>query len=277
MSIKTILVHLNNERRADVLLDVAAAIAAASGARLIGTFAMPPLRIYGGSPAEAQRIADDKRKLEEMRERLRGIFQAKLADAAVAGEWLALQADESGAGALVSRCRSADLVVASQADPDFDWSSDIDIPQNLIMESGRPVLLIPYAGTFKTIGRRVVLAWNDSRESARAAFDALPLMTADTEADVVWFSPGQTASSTAKASTEAMAATLERHGIKANARQSFASDIAVGSEMLNHAADSGADLLVMGCYGHSRLREMLLGGATREILGSMTIPVLMSH
>jgi nucleotide-binding universal stress UspA family protein len=137
------------------------------------------------------------------------------------------------------------------------------------------VLFVPYTGRFRDIGKRVLVAWNASREAARAVSDALPILAQAQSVEVVAFDPdGADHGEVAGAD---IALFLARHGVKASAARQSAPDIDVGSQILSRVADSNADLLVMGGYGHSRLRELALGGATRTVLDSMTLPVLMAH
>ncbi len=141
------------------------------------------------------------------------------------------------------------------------------------MNSCRPVIALPFAGEFKTLGRRVLVAWNGSREAARATHDALPFLT---QADKVMVlsvnATGEEHIPGADISTH-----LARHGVGVEIHNRVQGNIGVGDAILNAASDYGADLLVIGAYGHSRLRELVLGGVTRHLLRHMTVPVLMSH
>ena len=177
---------------------------------------------------------------------------------------------------VMERGRAADLIVAAQTDPDWDLSPLMDFPERLALESGRPVLIIPYAGHYASIGRRVVIAWNAGRESARATFDALPLLQGADSVHILEIKDRGDASSSLAPDTS-IAAALGRHGIKPEVRTSVAADISVGDEILSRAADLEADLLVMGAYGHSRFRELVFGGTTRQIARHMTLPTLLSH
>jgi nucleotide-binding universal stress UspA family protein len=180
------------------------------------------------------------------------------------------------ADVVMERGRVADLIVAGQTDPEWDLSPLMDFPERLALESGRPVLVIPCAGRYATVGRRVVIAWKRSREAARAVFDALPLLR-EAEAVHILEIKDHAEDANTLARDTAIAAALGRHGIKPEVRTSTASDISVGDEILSRASDLDADLLVMGAYGHSRFRELVFGGATRHIARHMTLPTLLSH
>jgi nucleotide-binding universal stress UspA family protein len=138
-------------------------------------------------------------------------------------------------------------------------------------------LVVPYAGRFERIGERVLVAWNASREAARAVSDSLPLLSRAKSVTVMAVNPKSGPNAHGDVPGADIALFLARHGIKTEATQVFADDVDIGDMLLSRAADLGTDLLVMGAYGRSRLTELMLGGATRQILSEMTIPVLMSH
>jgi nucleotide-binding universal stress UspA family protein len=140
------------------------------------------------------------------------------------------------------------------------------------------VLIVPKAGELNSIGERVVVAWNNSRESARAVFDALPLLTKASEVTVLSVEEAAKPEVTSEIAGAEIGATLARHGVKVNVQQvkpGARGD--AGVELLSQVAAHRADLLVMGCFGRSRLREFVLGGASRHVLQNATVPVLMSH
>jgi nucleotide-binding universal stress UspA family protein len=142
------------------------------------------------------------------------------------------------------------------------------------MSAGRPVLMVPYAGRFPDTGKRVLIAWNAGREAARAVTDAMPLLSKAQSVEVVAFGEGGDHGEVPGAD---LALFLARHGVKATAARQHAPGVDIGNQILSRAADVNADLIVMGAYGHSRLRELALGGATRSVLDAMTVPVLMAH
>ncbi len=172
--------------------------------------------------------------------------------------------------------READLVVAGQYDPaDPDSFVATRFLETLVLDSGRPVLVIPYAGKFDVPGARAMVAWNGSREATRALHDAMPLIAGG--AARVLCAQGAGPRPDASLPGHAVAA-LASHGVQADVEHcQEGSDLAIGEMLLSRAADFGADLVVMGAYGRGRLRELVLGGVTRTMLDSMTLPVLMSH
>jgi nucleotide-binding universal stress UspA family protein len=208
---------------------------------------------------------------------LKVVWDARLRAAAtdVSTEWRAVEGDSAEVTSV--HARYADLTVLGQVDPDHPTGAS-DLPEQVILGSGRPVIVVPYAGTFKTMGQHVMVAWNASREATRAVNDALPILERAARVRVVSVNPedgpprGHGAVPGADISLH-----LARHGVRVETETVNADHVRVDDALLSRAFDVGADLIVMGAYGHSRLGEFVLGGATRHILRQITIPVLMSH
>ena len=179
---------------------------------------------------------------------------------------------------LVRHARCSDLTVLTQAEPASpSVSAAKDLVESVILHSARPTLVLPHAGRFEGVGTRVLVAWNDSREAARAVSDALPMLQRAGHVEVVSWSEGNaTEDKAVRPQLDALHRWLMWHGVSAQVRVEPVS-AGVADAMLLHAEDTNADLIVMGAYGHSRLSERVLGGATRGLLASMTVPVLMSH
>jgi nucleotide-binding universal stress UspA family protein len=172
--------------------------------------------------------------------------------------------------------RYADLVVAGQ--PEADDEGDLrGLADELVFSAGRPVLFVPYAGRFPALGKRVLVAWDAGREAARAVTDALPLLQRAEAVEVCAFDPEKRARKHGEQPGADVGLYLARHGVKVTVARQSGAGYDVGAQILSRAADVGADLVVMGAYGHARVREMVLGGATRTLLEAMTVPVLMSH
>jgi nucleotide-binding universal stress UspA family protein len=286
MSYKTIVVHMTDERRLPRLLDAAIAIAAGCRAHIIGVSCVPPVIVPPPSElAVAVSVIDTHRKAYLVEEaRMKAAFEAatsaKCADGTLTAEWRSLDCRPLSTclEALMPVARTADLVIASQADPDWPLSDMLEYPDDLATASGRPVLLIPNkprASAFKA--QRIVVAWNGKREATRAVFDAIPLLKAADETKVLWIDPGNDGATAGDLPSADLCASLARHGIKCEETASVSPKMSAGETLLFETEKFGWDLLVMGCYGHSRLREFILGGATRHVLSHMTVPVLMSH
>jgi nucleotide-binding universal stress UspA family protein len=145
------------------------------------------------------------------------------------------------------------------------------------MTSGRPLLVVPFAGSYEAVGHNVLVGWNGSGEAARAINDALPLLKQAKKVTVLAINPRHGIGGDGDVPAADIALHLARHGVTAEAAHTIASDISEGDALLSYAADLGVDLLVCGMYGHSPLRERAFGGVTRSLLTEMTVPVLMSH
>ena len=187
--------------------------------------------------------------------------------------------DESDkAPSLVRHAHCSDLTVLTQADPGApDYRMAQDLVEQVVLRSARPTLILPFAGRFDSIGSNVMVAWDDSREAARALSDALPLLRLAERVQVVsWNEAGAGDDKTLRPRLDALHQWLMWQGVPADVRVET-TDIGIADAMLSRAADLGADLIVMGAYGHARWSERVLGGATRGLLASMTVPVLMSH
>jgi nucleotide-binding universal stress UspA family protein len=278
MTYRTIVVHVGADARRKERLDVACGLAAAFEAHLVGLFAltefMVPFAVGGnaGAVIEAERRWRDDVAREAKRDFDAAAQRAGLQTA----EW---RRSERGAlGAARLSARYADLVVVGQHDR--DRSAEERMPgffvEDLALSAGRPILVVPYAGHFPRLGSRVLVAWNASREAARALTDALPLLQRARSVEVVAFEPQRSDADHGAEPGADIALYLARHGVKVTAARQQAG-IDIGAQILSRAADSDADLIVMGAYGHSRAREIVLGGATRSLLEAMTVPVLMAH
>lgn len=190
--------------------------------------------------------------------------------------------DEADAAeSLISHAHCSDLTVLTQADPSSPGHRGARrIVEQVVLYSARPTLLLPHASAphaLETIGSKVVVAWDESCEAVRALNDALPLLQQASTVEVVrWNPPRPAPDEPAVPRLDALRQWLAWHGVAAEVRVETTS-IDIADAMLSHVADLGADLIVMGAYGHSRWSERVLGGVTRQLLGSATVPVLMSH
>ena len=276
MSYKTIMVHLDAGRRRRERLDLAFNLAERFDAHLVGFFGLEVLLMPAtpeAGPALYQEMVKQRRSLAAKAE---DEFRGKMHKEQYTGksEWRATLDD--GFAALELHAKYADLVIAGQPEPEGDGVSPW-FAHRLVMSIGRPVLYVPFAGRFEDCGKRVLVPWNASREAARAVNDALPLLREAEETEVVTFDPEKVFLDDDGLPDPDMGAYLARHGAKVSIAAQRTSIDDTGALILSRAADNASDLIVMGAYGHSRLREMVLGGATREIFKAMTVPTLMSH
>lgn len=279
MTYKTILVHCTDERRLGHLLAPAISLTRHFSAHLVGLSVMPPV-LYDPTllPAGGSTVIDDHCKAyAKEQDRMKTAFESAVAEAGISSEWTLDDARQGTVwGKIVEHARSADLVVAAQADSGWLFSNLIEAPADIVLQSGRPVLFVPNAGDHASFGRRVLVAWNGRRESARAAFDALPLLKAADDVSVAWINPTDDTTAGDVPAAD-LCTSLARHGVKCEATVIDKPDQHAGETLLDRIRQTNRDLLVMGCYGHSRFREFVLGGATREVLRGMKVPVLMSH
>ena len=278
---RDILLYLNDDGHEAAHVAAAAALAEARQARLIGLAVAEPLAAHAEYlPPEA---LDRYREAWQTRNaRLEATFNDGVGHFAISAEWRSvedLRIDRSTVDVIAMQARYADLLVIGQVDP--DRPADLvpsDLPGQVAVMAGRPVLALPYAWDQRPIGRRIIIGWDGGRESARAVSDALPLLQAAewVRVVVVGAQQGQRGRHGDVPGAD-IAAHLARHEVPVEAYSQGISDIPVPDALLSAAADSDADLLVMGAYGRSRFREMVLGGTTRRILSEMTLPVLLSH
>lgn len=207
------------------------------------------------------------------------MFKSATAGLPIVAEWrISEPKGTSYVEAVLDYARVADLVIAAQTESDWDDSHMFDVPEWLTMESGRPVLIVPKSGDMQTIGHRVLIAWNNSRESARAVFDALPLLQNAKAVRVLCVEEADKPQSNRDRPVAEICASLTRHGVNCVAEHIKPAKHGVaGEDLLTQVRQHNCDLLVMGCYGRSRFREFIFGGASRHVLQQATVPVLMAH
>jgi nucleotide-binding universal stress UspA family protein len=288
MGFKDILVALDSAPAARGRIELAAALAERFGAHLIG--------LHAALGAEAPRrrgyfdyfdhslldplYREYREKLEAEAERARALFEEIASRHGVSAEWRTASGYPSEVTALNGRY--VDLIVLGQLDPDDPQAMLFrPLPEEVALGVGRPILVVPYAGSWKEIGRRVLVGWDASREATRAVNDAMPLLAGAQMVTILAIDPADGPVDHGAGHGEVpgadIALHLARHGVRATTEATVSAGIGAGNALLSRASDLEADLLVMGAYGHSRVRELLLGGATRTVLESMTLPVLMAH
>ena len=281
MSYKDLLVVLDTAADTRGRIELAVTLAERFTAHLVGLFPIPspelPRRAGYADLAVLEPVYHEwQDRFLEQAETIRGTFERLAVQRGVKTEWRAVT--EGGEADPGLHARYADLTILGQRGADHD---DMAVmrpqPEQVTFSSGRPILIVPYAGNFNIVGRRVLIAWNASREAARATADAMPLLKTAEAVTVMAVDPQSDPHGHGDLPGADIALHLARHGVKAQIERTVSAGVPIGETLLSRAADLGADLLVMGAYGHSRVRELLLGGATRSILASMTIPVLMSH
>ncbi len=273
MAIKNILLPLVPFVQEDALIELAARLAQAHEAKLTGLCVVPVALIPGFARAylSEEMMVQQRHHSDEAVAAAQNALLAAAEAQGVATEWV--QAEGDPRAIAIRHARHADLIMVSQSQPGKLTGNGNDLAEELVLASGRPVLAVPYVGNYPKAGNLVLVAWNGTREATRAVHDALPIL--EKAKRVIVFSVNPTEAE--HLSGAEIAQHLTRHGVKAEAHHTVAPDLGVGDALLSSLSDYGADMLVMGAYGHSRLREFALGGATRHLLGHMTAPVLMSH
>jgi nucleotide-binding universal stress UspA family protein len=236
------------------------------------TDAPPEAALLNWGAARPSEYPDADTQLAETAERIETAFRERLRLSSVAGEWRVASGRISEA--VVRQARHGDLIILGQVDPSHPPPANRHLVEDVLLTSGRPTLVVPYIGQFRTVGTNILIAWNSSREAARAVHDAIPLLARAASVTLLVVSPRGQEIATDEAD---LIDHLARHGIHAKADRTVAPDISVSDTLLSYAADVSADLLVAGGYGHSRLRERLLGSITHDLLQHVTLPVLLSH
>lgn len=274
MSYKTILVHVDSGRRSAARIELAIALARRFDAHVVGLNVQPLVRFPPNLAGDPMIVEYQERAAAQEAAAAEALFRTATVAAGLAGaEW---RLDEDGLiDTILCHARHADLLVLGQRDPSESWMAGPDFTAEVLLAAGRPVLVVPYAGHFADVGARVLVAWNASREAARAVTDAIPLLREAAVVRVISINPRRDRHGDLPGADIGLY--LARHGVRVEVSKDDAVSIDIGNELLSRAADFEADLIVMGAYGHSRLRELVMGGATRTIINSMTVPVLLSH
>ena len=274
--LKDVVVNLSGATPQDFAAEYAVSVAKTFGAHVTGiAFVYEPVipdTVMGGIPTDLIEIQREENTKAAKAAVDRFEAAAKTNDVSAAARML----DASLAGAATTFgqiARRFDTSVVGQASPERGAAEELMI-EGALFESGRPLIVVPYIQKQGLKLDRVILSWDGGRMAARAIADAMPLLARAKAVDLVIVTErGKNEEITGVTMSEHLA----RHGVAAAVKRIAKGDIAVQDAILDYVADSGADLIVMGGYGHSRLREFILGGVTRSILKSMTVPVLMSH
>jgi nucleotide-binding universal stress UspA family protein len=277
--IKDLVVNLSVTPERDPAAEYALSVASAFGARIAGIVfqsdPITPTALMDSMPPPPDLIETLRMESERGAEAAASRFDEAARLASVSFETRIVTSTVTGAANRFAEiARRFDLSVVAQARPDAVGAETLIVEQALF-DSGRPVVVVPYIQTTPFKADRVLLCWDGSRPAARAAGDAMPILVRAKTVEVFIVESGKLKSDENPGAD--IAEHLAHHGLNVKVTRTVSGDIDVANVILSHAADSGMDLLVMGGYGHSRFREFILGGATRGILTSMTVPTLMSH
>src|SRR6266542_4295232 len=271
MGFKTIVVHADTGRSAPARLKLSVELAARFDAHVMGLYVRRPFQApaftdAGPAMDSLYRTYENAVKADEAL--ATAAFRDSIGSANLSSEWRV--ADGLAEEVVAAYARYADLMIIGQAEPDAAaTTTPADLAETVAMAGERPVLIVPHIGVVKPPGKTVMLCWNGSREAARATTGALPILKAADKTIILLVDPRNDGEEQPGAG---VARWLARHGVKAVVQRDTAADSDVGGVILSRAADHDADLIVMGLYGHSRMREWVLGGASRTLLASMTVP-----
>lgn len=280
MNYRILLVHLDDHERCATRLGAALRIAKQFEGHLVGlstTGRLPFLLAVGTASQGSQTLELAMTHLRDLADQRAQRFRTLCADAGMKTVETVVDEDDSAAS-VVRHSHCSDLVVIGQADPSLlSYGLDQSMVEQVVLYGARPTLVMPYAGRFDSVGDTVLIAWDDSREAARAVTDAMPLLCKARVVHLVQYKTSHNgADLTTHRNLDAVKQWLTWHGVDAQVRME-GTEMDVGNTLLSLAADLGVDLIVMGAYGHSRWAERVLGGTTRTLLASMTVPTLMSH
>jgi nucleotide-binding universal stress UspA family protein len=276
MGYKTVLVHVDRSPRAATRVDIGRRIARQFDGHLVGLHASSAAPLPGYMLAVGGKaIADEQRQatLQEAAAAEQRFAEIAGRDGEISIEWRSSLEDAATVVAL--HARYADLLLLGQPAPLGSPGASREFAGRVLLTCGRPVLFVPFAGEFASVGQRILVSWNAGREATNAVTMALPLLKHAARVDVVTFNPKGPAHGAVPGAD--IAVWLARHGVHVQVSEERVADSDIGGHLLSLASDLSSDLLVMGGYGHSRLAEFVLGGVTRTVLESMTLPVLMAH
>lgn len=276
MPIKTIAVVLTDPETAKIVIDFAICLAGTHDAHLVGLHGEaidPPPVLSPFDLPDASVIATLYENAAERSKGIEAMFNEATQRQGVSAGWRTVRGTSGlAAQGVVESCRAADLVIASQ--PAAGRVGELD---DVLFESGRPVLFIPWISRECKPFERILVAWDGSRESTRAIFDSIPLLRAAAEVEIFSIDAPDTKVQSTTVSGAEIAETLARRGLVVTVNSQESARLPVSAVIENRCSDFSADLLVMGAYSHARIRERLFGGVTQTLLESMTVPVLMSR
>lgn len=280
MTYKTIVAVLSAAEDAGKVTDHALALARSTGGHVIGIHAEAPVVVTLIAPMEypdPNAVLDLQERAQRQSREVEAAFRSRCERDDISYEWRLFTGAAGYASAgVIESARGADLVIAGQFDPDFDGPAREDI-EDLLYESGRPVYLVSNAPAGPEPIRKVLLAWNGSRESARAAFDALSFLTAAESVEIFTVDPPDDSTQSHDFCGAELAASLARHGVTVTVASGASHGHSVAEALNRRATEIDASLIVMGAYSHSRLRQRLFGGVTSAMMRSARVPTLMSR
>jgi nucleotide-binding universal stress UspA family protein len=270
MALVDILVHMDSTPHCPARLDLAIGLARQHRARLSGLYVIAHDYYHPLDEQITSAVADTQ-----------ALFEQRTEQAGIPAQWLCVDwsAVEFGMTEIINHhAHYVDLVIVGQTEPGARGGEmPADLPERVVRGAGRPVLVVPYAGVFPTVGERVLVAWKAGRESTRSVNDALPFLKRAKNVTMLAVNSSDSYADDDESLCANICDHLARHGVKTVAERIPATDIPIGDTLLNRACDEGFDLLVMGAFAHTPQGTLALGSVAGHLLRHMTVPVLMSH
>ena len=278
MSLKDIFVHLDTSAACERRVNAALMLAREHAAHLTGVaiVSRPYIPAYAEVEIGMEIIKERQQQMRDALEDVGAVFDEQAGQSGVTGEWRILEGEPSDI--LSEQARYSDLMVLSQD----ETANDIllggqEIPERVILTSGRPARIVPRIYKDEQIGKHVLVGWDRGRMAARAVHDSLSVLQTAEKVTIMTANPTTNESGNGGISGADLAVHLARHGVSVEADHTVSEDLDIGDLLLSRAADLQADLIVLGAYGHARWRKLVLGGVTKHMLEHMPVPVLMSH
>ena len=280
MAYKNLLLHLDNSKACEKRVAVGLDLAQRFDAHLVGLYVSPELNV----PSYIEAHLSDELRENQMTLRRQKAEQV-IAAFEEAARLAAVSVESRQVSALLNDIpevlalhgRYSDLVILGQHDPDDDQAIPAPLIGETLLGLGHPALLVPYIGVPEGFGRQIMLAWDAGREAARAASDALPFLRRADLVRIVTVNPKRGIHGHGDTPGADIALSLARHGVTAKVQQMASEELEVADLLLSRAADFGTDMIVLGAYAHSRVRDLIFGGVTRSLLRHTTLPLLLSQ
>ena len=272
---KSILIHVDNSRACKARVETAVSLAEKFNAHITALHVVPnySMPVYAEASVGPEIIELIRQAGQESANEAKILYETIEKSTGAKLEWRSVQDDPVNTICEAARC--FDLTILGQFNPDDPNDLNSGLVEHVVPGAGAPCLVVPYIGETVDMAGTVLIAWNGTREAARAVRDAIPILQMAMRVEILCINPRQ--GDQENRAGAGACANLLHHGIKSKMHRLHNKDISTGDILLSHAADMSADLLVTGAYGHTRLREKILGGVTRHLLEHMTVPVLMSH
>lgn len=277
MAIKDILVHVDSTKALSERLGYAISLAEKHNAHLTALYIVPkfPMPAYVDVPIGPGVVEEAMQLMREEADKTHKRVSEISGNTDVTLEWRQEEGDPDRI--MTEHGRYADLIIMGQPNPDESGELGFWTTEHVLLNMGRPTLVVPYIGAPSEVGGRILVAWNGSAQAVRAINDAIPVLQKAQYVQVLSVNPRKSDMDEKQVPGADISHHLARHSVNVEAESMEATEASVANLLLSHVSDMSADMIVMGAYGHSRFREIVLGGVTRHLIRHMTVPVFMSH